>query len=232
MGLEGRLAPPRAAMCLPGLILLLAAAPTAQSPEAIAREILADPAYQTELPGALGSEGGLGIAPGTDGRDEPFDLDLPGSRSGQPVFQWLMWLLMLAVGLALAARLGRALAERRRDVEPLEERDRAGGAAPAARPSAPPLAEVEALAAEGRFGEAIHLLLLRTLESLRPAPSLTSREVLAQLAWTGERGRALAALVEAVELSLFGARVPDRADYEACLESGHALAAAAEGEGA
>ena len=85
------------------------------------------------------------------------------------------------------------------------------------------LADADGLAREGRFGEAIHALLLRLLAELvhrgesPAAPALTSREVL-RGARLGEEARsAMAALVHAAEGVHFGGKRADAAAYEACL---------------
>ena len=77
------------------------------------------------------------------------------------------------------------------------------------------LAEADALAAEGCFAEAIHLLLFRSVEDIqrrRPQvvrPALTSRE-LAQAPGVPGSARALFARIAAsVEASLFGGRAVD-----------------------
>jgi hypothetical protein len=90
------------------------------------------------------------------------------------------------------------------------------------------LSDADALAAEGRYEEAIHILLFRSIEELagrRPGavrPALTSRDI-ASLDVLPERPRAaFARLAQAVERTFFGGRPADaaafgeaRADYEA-----------------
>ena len=87
--------------------------------------------------------------------------------------------------------------------------------------SAVPLDEVDALAAAGRFAEAIHLLLLRTIAALPRAaaalsPSLTSRELLGHASFRPGAQEAMAGLVDAVEVSLFGGRPVPEAAYREC----------------
>jgi hypothetical protein len=85
-----------------------------------------------------------------------------------------------------------------------------------------PLTPAEALAAQGRYGEAIHALLLETLAALsrsaRLAPSLTSREIVARAPMPPPARDALAGLAMAVELSHFGGAEPGPADFASCLE--------------
>lgn len=87
-----------------------------------------------------------------------------------------------------------------------------------------PLLDAEALAEQGRFGEAIHLLLLRTFEVLarrmgsRLAPGMTAREALARLTLPAPARPALADLVDAVETTTFAGRAASERDYRRCAE--------------
>jgi hypothetical protein len=81
------------------------------------------------------------------------------------------------------------------------------------------LEEADALARDGRFAEAIHHLLFRSIEDIanrRPAlvrPALTSREI-ADSTGIPERARSLfAAIARLVERSLFGARPVGESDW-------------------
>jgi hypothetical protein len=81
------------------------------------------------------------------------------------------------------------------------------------------LEEADALAREGRFAEAIHHLLFRSIDDIanrRPAlvrPALTSREIAASNG-IPERARTLfAAIARLVERSLFGARPVGERDW-------------------
>ena len=84
------------------------------------------------------------------------------------------------------------------------------------------LEEADALAGEGRFAEAAHHLLLRSVEDIgrrRPGlvqPALTSRE-LARAPALPERARQLfAGIAAVVERSLFGGRAVDAQDWAEC----------------
>jgi hypothetical protein len=133
-------------------------------------------------------------------------------------------LAVLVVLLAtwLARRLGRGVADVAVD-----------GAPAAGAPVQIPIASARALAAEGRYGEAIHALLLETLEALsraaRLAPSLTSREILARVRLPVRARDALAGLVVAVEVSRFGGAEPGEPDYLACLDRFEAFLASYRG---
>jgi hypothetical protein len=90
------------------------------------------------------------------------------------------------------------------------------------------LEDADRLAAEGRYEEAIHLLLFRSIDDLagrRPGlvkPALTSRDIAGLDALPEAPRSAFARLARAVELSFFGGRPAGkdafgeaRADYEA-----------------
>jgi hypothetical protein len=93
--------------------------------------------------------------------------------------------------------------------------------------------EVDALAAQGAFAEAIHRLLLLVQERLRShlehgfQSSLTSREILRRAKLSGDAKTAFAHLVAAVEITLFGQQVANRATYELCRENSRRVLAAA-----
>jgi hypothetical protein len=90
------------------------------------------------------------------------------------------------------------------------------------------LEDADGLAAAGRFEEAIHLLLFRSIDDLvsrRPGavrPAFTSRDIAGLEVLPGEARAAFARLAQAVERTFFGGRPADadafgqaRADYQA-----------------
>lgn len=85
-----------------------------------------------------------------------------------------------------------------------------------------PVGDADELARAGRYADAIHTLLLRTLVELvratrtRVPASLTSREILERVPLVPAAKAALYALVAAVEVTHFGDEVPGAADYERC----------------
>lgn len=193
---------------LAGLVAaLLAAAPappataprSAESIQARAGEILARGDVQTTLPQAW----------------KPVELPDLVAR--------LLQVLVYAGLALLAALVGnwlfRALRARTRDPAVDGEPGTGAGQEPIPIPSA------EAAAAAGRYGEAIHALLLDTLAALsraaRLAPSLTSREIVGRVRLAPPAREALAGLVAAVELSHFGGAAPGEEDYRACLDRFH-----------
>jgi hypothetical protein len=93
---------------------------------------------------------------------------------------------------------------------------------PEAAPARALLQEADALAAQGRYAEAAHLILFRSIEDIegrRPsllAPALTSRDI-AALAAIPERPRgAFARIAMLVERSLFAARPLGEGDWRDC----------------
>lgn len=84
------------------------------------------------------------------------------------------------------------------------------------------LFEADALAAEGRFDEAVHLLLYRSVEDIegrRPGlvrPAMTSRDLAEARDLPSVARDAFSRIVRAVELSLFGGRPIDARAWEAC----------------
>jgi hypothetical protein len=142
----------------------------------------------------------------------------------QPVFEVLFWAaIALLVGLILYFVVRELLRYYRKEAS--------GGktAADVVPDWRPPVARARALlsdadrlAADGRYGEAIHLLLFRSIEEIdakRPhavKPALTSRDILDLQALPSVARQSLSRLVTAVEWSFFGGRPVDAADFSAC----------------
>ena len=93
---------------------------------------------------------------------------------------------------------------------------------PAEAPARALLREADALAVEGRFSEAAHLLLFRSIEEIesrRPKlirPALTSRDIAGAEAIPGGPRGAFASIVATVERSLFGGRALAEHDWRRC----------------
>ena len=103
-----------------------------------------------------------------------------------------------------------------------EEAAAPSGWRPEEAPARALLAEADALAAAGRFSEAAHLLLFRSIEEIdsrRPdlvRPAFTSRDIAGTAAIpAGPRG-AFASIVMLVEKSLFGGRALAEPDWRQC----------------
>ncbi len=102
-------------------------------------------------------------------------------------------------------------------------------AADAAVRAAVRLAEADRLAAEGRYEQAAHILLLRgvaDVESGRPGrirPSFTSRDIAALPDLPPEPRAAFAMIAKVVERALFGGRQVDAQAWRACRDAYEAL---------
>jgi Domain of unknown function (DUF4129) len=96
---------------------------------------------------------------------------------------------------------------------------------PDAAPARALLAEADALAAEGRFGEAAHLLLLRSVEDIEArkpkllTPSSTAREIADTLGLPEKARGTFALIARHVEASLFGGRDLDAGGWDQCREA-------------
>jgi hypothetical protein len=184
-----------------------ASAQTPPEVQTIAEQVIRRLDLQTELP--------RGPEP-----PKPFTIKLP---------EWFLWVVIaIGIGVLLYAF---------RDMIPIL-RMRHGGAwggdedTPAdARPRTPAavLGAADELAAQGRFVEAMHVLLLQALADIRQrldeqfADSLTSREILRSTKLS-DAGRApLRDIVDRVELTYFGQRPAELPDYQACRASFNAL---------
>jgi hypothetical protein len=104
-----------------------------------------------------------------------------------------------------------------------------------ARAPAAVLGAADELAAEGRFVEAMHVLLLQGLADIRArldeqfADSLTSREILRSTKLSEAGRSSLRDIVNRVEWTYFGEHPAALADYVACRASFNALAQALHG---
>ena len=84
------------------------------------------------------------------------------------------------------------------------------------------LGHADRLAAEGQFAEALHLLLLHSIDYLKRhlgavyGPSSTAREILQRSRLPDVGRNSLGAIVDATELSYFGGRPVDGGVYAAC----------------
>ncbi len=218
------------AICQP---LPARAAPTdAEIAEAV-EAVLSNNRFQTELPNDAEPAEAQPV-------EEPdWRFDLPDGVLG--LARVLMWLLVGAGALLLVIFVVNELSSfrlrpRGRAGQDIDPNAATGGAT--AKPGAGlSLDEADRLAREGRFAEALHMLLLDCIAQLRRlkfdaviAPSLTSREVARRLSLPERSAQALTAIVSAVELSHFGGRPAGEDDYRRGRE--HYLQIAHESAGA
>jgi hypothetical protein len=192
--------------------------------------VLAEREYQTTLPGDRpGADDAGSSTAGRRQRDRTGRTadrrDPEERRSVEPPLDGvgaagaaLFWILLCVLAVLLVVWLASEWQGREKNADPSVAR---ANAPPA--PSMPliPLDDIEALAAAGRFADAIHLLLLRTIGALTKASaslplSLTSREILAAVPFRPGAREVLAGLVDVVEVSLFGGRPVGEADYVDC----------------
>ena len=191
------------------ICLLLLAAPTPTEVDHAARRVLSDAAYQTELPaGTARPDAGT---PSRTDRDAP-DLDFEASGAVSTIARLVWWILIAVVVAIGVAWLARELTAR-------FDKTPRPAAAPSvvARDEPPAHIDPDGLAGAGRYGEAIHALLLRVFSELRQRanvqPAWTSREVVTHVPLRDAARKGLRTLVHAVERTHFGGVAADAAEY-------------------
>lgn len=150
------------------------------------------------------------------------DLFAPLGAALGGAWGWLQWVLLglvVLLALVLLARLlgpGLGTGSRRAQADSADAPWRPDAAASLAL-----LEEADRLAAEGRYDEATHLLLQRSVGHIAAArpdwtrPSSTARELAALPALPEAARAAFRVIAERVERSLFALRSLERADWEA-----------------
>ena len=133
-----------------------------------------------------------------------------------PVMQWLLVALaVLAVGLIVWRIAQRLIENRAARPDQAEDPDWT----PAREEAEALLADADRLASEGRFDEATHLLLMRSVQQIARArpdwvrPHSTAREIAANPALPGAASRAFALIAGRVERSLFALRPLGQSDW-------------------
>jgi hypothetical protein len=82
--------------------------------------------------------------------------------------------------------------------------------------------EADDLARQGHYRQAMHVLLLNSLDEIRGqlgtrfAVSLTSREILRRIKLSETGRQSLASIVQSVERTYFGSEGAGQSDYAAC----------------
>lgn len=149
----------------------------------------------------------------------------------EPVFMVIFWIGVAAVVLAILWFIGREmlgirLPDRHKPTAPSGEVDWR----PAAGVALALLSDADALAEQGRYDEAVHLILLRSIGDIdgrlpnTVRPALTARDI-AQLRRLPATARpAFTRIARVVEASLFGGRAVDRADFTECRQAYEAFA--------
>jgi len=172
------------------------------------RQLLGDAAIQWDLPAV----------------DPPAEQPTPDFSGSLPFLQTLFWVAIAAIVLFLLYLIAQRLqgAEWRWRRRAAEEEAVAADWRPEAGEARGLLGEADALAAEGRYSEAAHLLLFRSIEDIdsrRPdlvRPALTSRDIAALEAIPGPPRSAFTRIAMLVERSLFGARPLAAGDWREC----------------
>jgi len=214
-----------------------------------ARAKVLDETYQDELP-VYGPGSGSGNGGGTlrkprrrpngeldESRDRMIDAREHEESSGvSSLINTVLWGLMIVVLVLGAFWLASELSRYGGDAElPPDDEAQARLQAATASIIDRPLGDADELARRGEFAEAIHTLLLRTLQELartaavRIAPAMTSREVLARVPLLADTRTALAGLITAVELTHFGDDPANADDYARCRQQFHVFAQAFRG---
>lgn len=147
-----------------------------------------------------------------------------------PFLKAVFWIGLVVGGLLIvyfAAREVQATwTRRRRAAQP----DRPADWAPEPARARALLEDADRLAAQGRFDEAVHLLLFRSIDDLagrRPEavrPALTSRDIARIEAMPGPASSAFSRIAEVVETSFFGGRPVGRDDFAECRRAYEAFA--------
>ena len=139
-----------------------------------------------------------------------------------PAAKYLFWGVVILVVLLIAWLILREVAGLRFNVGRRAPRARPADWAPDRAKAAVLLADADRLAAEGRFEEAAHLVLLRGVEDIRArrpgvvAPALTSREIAASERLPERARPAFAEIACIVERSLFGGGRLDEPAWRDC----------------
>lgn len=137
----------------------------------------------------------------------------------------LQWVLLGLLGLFVAYWIVRSIGPLARMRAEAKANSQAAGSDPEWQPTAEEslalLEDADRLAAEGRFDEATHLLLKRSVNQISTArpewvdPSSTARELAALPALSDPARKAFRAISERVERSLFALRALEQSDWEA-----------------
>jgi len=200
----------------------------------VTERVLSDPAYQKALPEKVRRE-----PPETRPRAQRRAIRRSSSAprdpvsAGSGVSHALLYTLLVIAGLGLLLWLGREIfrardrrAEKRAKAPPTAtpvEEDEATRAILDRMPAT--LRNARALASEGRFEEAVHLLLRGAIDDvgelcrLVVEPAMTSRELLAEAELEPASRGAFEDLVMSVEVSLFGGLAVSEDDFERCARS-------------
>jgi len=217
--------------------LFLGAGPViAQTDQEVVRskawEVLKDPRYQREMPKHRQPEvsrkpmdsgpdlGGNDGGGGGGGGLPP--VAVPALGAGAALGK-LVFIVLLVVAVVLLGGWIFGAVSRRRQKPEAGGTVQAGEPPEVARVREPVFDDAARLAAEGRYAEAVHALLLAAIRHFAERsrvsiqPSRTSRELVRLLPLGAEAREAFSDLVRTVELSLFGGVAVEKEEYERSL---------------
>jgi hypothetical protein len=149
----------------------------------------------------------------------------------EPVFRVVFWIGLAAVVLTILWFIGREvlrirLPDRHKPRTPAGE----GEWRPTAGVALALLSDADALAEQGRYDEAVHLILLRSIGDIdgrlpnTVRPALTARDIAELQRLPAAARPAFTRIARMVEASLFGGRAVDRADFTECRQAYEAFA--------
>lgn len=147
-----------------------------------------------------------------------------------PAFKIIFWFGLAAIVLAILWFIAREVIRIRlpEKTDKLVIKDDGWRPAPAAALAL--LSDADALAAEGRFAEAVHLLLLRSINDIdgrlpnTVRPALTARDISGLSRLPAAARPAFDLIARVVENSLFGGRTVDRTAFADCRAAYEAFA--------
>jgi hypothetical protein len=151
-----------------------------------------------------------------------------------PVLKWVFWIGLAAVAILIAWFVVRDLV-RIRMAERKRPHDLSKGLEawhPTTERAQALLSDADQLAEQGRFAEAVHLILVRSVDDFaghRPGvvkPALTSRDLASLDAMPQEARNAFSHIAQVVEHSLFGGGAVDLDRFADCRRAYHDFALA------
>lgn len=188
--------------------------------DAAHRALAADPALQFQMKG-------VEPPPPPPGWLQPL-IELLSAMG--PVFKFIFWLGLAAIVVAVLWFIAREVIRIRLPEKTGKLDIVDGGWRPAPAAALALLSDADALAEQGRYDEAVHLILLRSIGDIdgrlpnTVRPALTARDIADLQRLPAAARPAFALIARVVEASLFGGRAVDRADFTECRQAYEAFA--------
>jgi len=143
-----------------------------------------------------------------------------------PILKWVFWAGLAAAAALILFFIARELMQvRLRRRGPRAKGDKVADWRPEPARARALLEDADRLAAEGRYDEAVHLLLFRSIDDFsgrKPGavrPALTSRDIAGLPAMPARARAAFEAIARTVEASFFAARPAGAADFAQCRQA-------------